>query len=187
MGRKLPRPIGRVWIEDVDGSFFQLKDLKRLIVEEVLEAVTDAGINLGSTKYLYGDDVRLRIGSSPGAPPKRVYSINCWYGNYGDIRGLFSGSDMILRTYPSTSRHLLIQSYDGANKTCLDLVNGRVDIPLAGDIKLQTDRRFDAAIGAVRIGASAVATPAAGDMRFNPVTDVFECYNGTAWVGVTLT
>lgn len=36
--------------------------------------------------------------------------------------------------------------------------------------------------GAIKIGETSAATPAAGTIRFNTTTSKFEGYNGTAWV-----
>jgi len=43
-------------------------------------------------------------------------------------------SDGYIQTYEDNTQHLHLRSYNTVQRTCIDLINGRADIPRAGDI-----------------------------------------------------
>lgn len=50
------------------------------------------------------------------------------------------GSGGALRSPNSATKHCYLQSYDTAFQNCIDLINGRADIPRAGDITVLSGR-----------------------------------------------
>lgn len=64
---------------------------------------------------------------------------------------------------------------------------GETKIPRAGDITLLSGKILDAVNAVLRLPDSAPASPSTGDTYFNSGTDTLYVYNGTTWVGVTLT
>jgi len=81
---------------------------------------------------------------SPTAMLYRVYSSGI-YANafYCDI--LMSSlitNDIFMRTQSNPARSVFMQSYDTAIRTVLQAINGRADIPRAGDITLLDNRNL---------------------------------------------
>jgi hypothetical protein len=54
------------------------------------------------------EDAKVRIGDSA----HRLYSMYGIYANLAEITALFSSVDAIFKTYPSASRHWLLNGYD---------------------------------------------------------------------------
>lgn len=156
----------------------------KITTAEIVEAVTDAGIVINSKKLLPKTNYHLRLGDSSHI----LYNIYALYTNFRQLTGESSGTDLAIRTYGSTSRHMLMQSYDGAYKTCLDLVNGRVDIPLAGDISVLVDKVVGVGVGVLGLPLAdrGLVSDFPGSVYFDQVTGKLWIYNGSAWISVTL-
>jgi len=98
----------------------------------------------------------LSIGS-PTLPLLSIYAQSMYqtvcYANA--ILSTAVGNDLAIRTQSSSVRSVFIQSWDTALRTVLQAINGRADIPRAGDISLLDDRYLG--IGKV----TALPTPSA--------------------------
>lgn len=66
-----------------------------------------------------------------------MYQTVC-YAN--SVLSMDAALDIAIKTQNSSARSVFIQAYDTALRTVAQAINGRFDIPRAGDISLQDDR-----------------------------------------------
>lgn len=151
----------------------------------------------GDPIHIYGDDLKVRLGSPPSGVGgnARIYNAKIYYGVFSHLTGLMSSTDMVLRTYASASRHLEFHGHDGGTYETVMAVRSRLDanggayvnIPRGGNITLLVGSTIDAKSGNLALPGTAVA--ASHNCYFSELTDRFYVYDAIAagWKSVLLT
>jgi len=88
-----------------------------------------------------------------------------WYQAYIAFISKAEGMQFIpagyIQTHVTNISHLYLKSYDTAQRVCLDFINGRVDVPRAGDITMLANKEIKN-VGVIKAPNMPVADPADG-------------------------
>jgi len=149
-GRAKPRPIGRVWIEDVNANNFWIYNLERIVADITLEGnvTIDGHLDMSSSAgnvhnisnannilpYVAGGG---NVGSGP-LPFGNVYARYLY-----SQRDVIVGPDYAFRQYYlRADDHIYWKSHDGTTEHVVaDALNGVLSVPRAGDITFANDTK----------------------------------------------
>lgn len=157
------------------------------ITKAILEAVgTDfllkTGDTMSGTLNMGSQDIDMvkniiplsHLGTNIGSTAKYVNIVRT--GNVYWTLSQIALASAYIKTDVQNYRHIYFQSYDTAYRTVMDMVNGLVDIPRAGDITLLATKSLDAYANAGyvkirRLSQSEEPTPEEGEILLWRDTD----------------